>query len=69
MLSHAYNIIIDHSVGALGPGIEVVNGLNATDKQFFSMLMNTVKLPSLVVYDTQMSMHTSTVNIDISLTG
>ena len=69
MLSHAYNIIIDHSVGALGSGIEVVNGLNATDKQFFSMLMNTVKLPSLVVYDTQMSMHTSTVNIDISLTG
>ena len=34
MLVHAYNIIIDHGVGALGHDREVAEVLNDTDKFF-----------------------------------
>ena len=44
MLSHAYNIIIDHGVGYTGIGREVVAGLNDTNKCFLSMLLMTVQL-------------------------
>ena len=43
MLSHAYNIVIDHVVGAPGHGNYFVDGLNATNN-FLKMLMKTVKL-------------------------
>ena len=40
MLSHAYNILIDRGVEASGHGNYVVDGLNATERRFFSMLIN-----------------------------
>ena len=58
MLAHTYNIIIDSGVGASGHGIKVVDGLNANDRQFLSMLMKTVQLPGVAEYDTQMAVHT-----------
>ena len=67
MLANTYNIIIDSGVEAPGYGREVVNGLNATGKRFLSMLKTTVKLTGAPAYDTQMEMHTSTVNTDISI--
>ena len=51
VLDHAYKIIIDRGVEALGHGIEVVDDLNATKKMFFSMLMTTVNLPSAESYE------------------
>ena len=51
MLSHAYNIIIDCCDGAPGHGREVVNGLNATDKRFISMLMTNFQLHGEVMHD------------------
>ena len=44
MLSHAYNIVIDIGVGETGIRKYVVDGLNATDKNFLQMLMTAVKL-------------------------
>ena len=67
MLAHAYNIIIDCGVGAPGHGREVVDGLNATDKGFISVLMKTLQLIGASDYDSQMVVHTSTVNTYISL--
>ena len=46
MLSHAYSILIDFCVGAPGQGKDVVDGLNATDKRFLTLLMTTVRLNS-----------------------
>ena len=67
MLTNAYNIIIYRSVGAPGHGIEVIGCLNATNKIFFSMLMKTLHLPGAAAYESQMEMHNSTINTDISL--
>ena len=67
MLEHAYNIIIDHGVGAPEHVREVFDGLNATEKGFLSMLITTVQLTGVADYNSQMAMHTSTANIDISL--
>ena len=61
------NIIIARVVAEIGYGRKVVDGLNDTDKHFISILLMTVKLPGMKVYDTQMAIHTSTVNKDISL--
>ena len=44
MLVYAYNIIIDCGVGEPGHGRENVDGLNATNKSFLSMLIKTVQL-------------------------
>ena len=44
MLSHAYNIVINYGVGASGHGKYVVDGLNATEKKFLTMMMTTVQL-------------------------
>ena len=67
MLAHASNIIIGRGVGAPGHGRDIVYGLNGTDKCLISMLMTTVKLPGAESSDSQMAIHTSTSNIDISL--
>ena len=67
MLAHTYNIIIDSGVGASGHGIKVVDGLNANDRQFLSMLMKTVQLPDAADYDSHMEIYTSTANTDIGL--
>ena len=67
MLEHAYNIIIDCVVVAPGHVREIVDGLNATDKRFLSMLMTNVQLPGASAYYSQMTIHTSTSNTDITL--
>ena len=67
MLAHAYNTIIDRGVGAPGHGREVVGGLSYTEKWFISILIITVQLPSAASCESQMAMHTSTSNTDISL--
>ena len=45
MLSHAYNITIDCSIGAPGHGKNVVDGLNAVDKNNLFKLMSRIKVP------------------------
>ena len=50
MLSHAYNIIIDCSVGTPVNGRDVVYGLNTTDIRFIYMLITMVKLPGASGY-------------------
>ena len=67
VLAHAYNIIIYHGAGSPGHIREVFYDLNYTNKWFLSMLMTTLKLPSAANDDTQMVMHTSTVNTEIIL--
>ena len=51
MLAHAYNIIIDCGVGAPVNDREVVDGLNYTYKQLFSMVKTTVQLPVAADYE------------------
>ena len=67
MLSQAFYIIIDRGISAPGHGRELVDGLNAVDKRFFSQLMSTVQLPSAKGYDTQMVMHTGNRTSNVSL--
>ena len=67
MLSHANDIIIDISVGSTGHGKYVVDGLNATNKWYLSMLMTTVQLHNATKNNSQMVIHTSTENTYISL--
>ena len=67
ILAHGYNIIIYHIVVAPGHGREVVYGLNATGKWLFSMLTITMQITGTSFYESQMTMHTSTANIDIIL--
>ena len=47
--------------------VEVVDGLNATEKQFLSMLIRTVHLPISEDYDSYMATNTATVNTYIIL--
>ena len=65
--SQAFNIIIDLGTSAPGHVIEVVDGINVTYKRFIFNLMDTIKLPDSQIFDTQLAMHTSTHNADISL--
>ena len=65
MLAHTYNIIIGRGVGEPGYYIEVIDGLNATEKSFFSMLMTTLQLNVEEDYYTQTVMYTSSVKKDI----
>ena len=45
MLLHAYQITIDRAVGAPGHGKDVVDGLNAVDKNYLFKLMSRIKVP------------------------
>ena len=60
MLSHAYYILIDRSIGSPGNGREVVDGLNATNKRMIAMLMTKLQIPCDEDYDTHMEMNTPT---------
>ena len=60
-------IIVD-GIRALVHVIEVADGFNATDKRLLSMLMIPVQLICAAVYNSHMTMHSSTSNIDIGLT-
>ena len=66
MLSHAYNIVIDHVVGSPGHRKYVVDGLDATDKRLLSMLTKTVQLRGAATNNSHMVMHTSMSNKDNS---
>ena len=50
MLAHAYNIKIDCGVGAPRHRREVVDGFNATDNVFLSMLITNVQLNGVAAY-------------------
>ena len=50
MLAHAYNIKIDCGVGAPRHRREVVDGFNATDNVFLSMLIKNVQLNGVAAY-------------------
>ena len=67
MLSHAYNIVIDIGVGETGIRKYVVDGLNASNKRFLKILMTNVQLTSDDTNNSQMFMHTSMINIYISI--
>ena len=45
ILYYAYNIVIDYDVGGYMHGKDVLDVLNATNKDFLTMLMTTVQLP------------------------
>ena len=60
MLYHAHYIIIYCGVEAPGHVKDVVDGINATDKIYLSMLMTTVQLPNAATNNSQIVMHTST---------
>ena len=66
-MAHENKINIGHGVGDPGYGREVVDGLNESDKRFWTMLMTTLKLPSITGLETQIPTNTSTVNNDMSL--
>ena len=44
LLDFAWNIIIDHVIGAPGHGQDIVDKLNGTDKRPISMLVANVQL-------------------------
>ena len=67
MLSHAYTILIYFCVGSPGHGKYVVDGLNANEKSFITMLMTTMKLTGAATNALNMVMHTTISNTDISL--
>ena len=67
MLSHTYKILIHCVVEAPEHGIVFVDGLNATEKRFLTVLMTTVKLPGADTNYSQTVIHTAMSNTDISL--
>ena len=67
MLSHAHNILIYPGVVSPVPIKDDLDGLNATDRSYISMLMKTVKLPGEATKDSHMVIHTSMSNIEMSL--
>ena len=67
IFDHYYDIIINSGIVATGHGQDVVDGLNANEKPFISMLMENVKFSSAEGYDGQVEMHTTTHKEDVSL--
>ena len=59
ILAHAYDVIIDHFIGAPGHDRDVVDSLNATGKRFISISMANVKFPGAKGYDDHMVIHTT----------
>ena len=60
MLAHVYDIIIYQGVGTPGHVRDVVYGINATDKQIVSMLMENVQFTGTKEYYYNMAMYTTT---------
>ena len=67
MLSQAYYVIIDGGFSAPLHIIEVICGLNATEKRFVFQFMKTVKLPGSKGYDTKVVIYFLTSTMDVSL--
>ena len=49
-MDHAYDIITNHGVDALGHDQYVVDGINSIENIFISMLMGNVKFPGVKGY-------------------
>ena len=67
LMSQCYSFIIDRGKSAPGHGKEIVDGLNAIDKYYIYKLMYNVQLPGSKIFYSQMQIHTSTQNNDVSL--
>ena len=67
VMSQCYSIIIDRGISATGHGKEVVDGLNATDKQYIYQLMSNAKLTGSKKFDSQILMRYCTQKNDVSL--
>ena len=67
ILSQVFYVIIQRGISAPGHGIEVVDGLDATEKRFFLQLMSNVKLPGAKGYDTQMAIYNESRTSHVSL--
>ena len=67
MLSQSYNTIIDCGINAPGHIIEVVDGINATDRIYLFQMMSNVELPGTNGFYTKMAMHSSTLTADVIL--
>ena len=66
-ISQFYSVIIDCGIIAPGHGKELVDGLNDIDKLCIYQLMSNVQLPVSKTFDSQIIMHSSTQNNDVSL--
>ena len=58
VMSQCYYIIVDRGISAPGHGKEVVDRLNAFDKNYIYQLMYKVKLTGSVIFYSQIKMHT-----------
>ena len=67
ILSQSFHIIIYCGISAPGHGREVVDGLIATDKIFIFHPVSTFQIPGSKLFDTQMLVHTTKQNTDVSL--
>ena len=67
VMSQCYSIIIDRGISVPGHGKEVVDGINAVDKNYIYQLISKVQVPGSVRFDSQIRMHTVTENKDVSL--
>ena len=61
VLSQCYSIIMNRSTSEPGYGKEVVDGLNAVDKQYIYQLTSTVKLHGSNRFDSQTQIYTGKV--------
>ena len=67
ILPQAFDIVIERGISSLSHGKEFVHGLNDKYKKFILHLMSTVILTDSQHFGTQMKMHTSTHNSELSL--
>ena len=67
MLYHEYNIAIDSGVGTPVHVKDVLDGLDSTEKNVFSMLMKTVQLPGAAINNPHMVTYASMSNTYIIL--
>ena len=66
-MSQCYSIIIERGISSPGHGKEVVDGLDSDDKSYIYQLISTVQLTGSNRFDSQIQMHTSNQNNDVSL--
>ena len=67
MLLQYFSVIVDRDIRAPGHGIELVYGLNATERMFLLQFISTVQVPGEKGYDTQMVIVSGTHTYDVSL--
>ena len=67
MLSQSYYVVIERGVIVPENGIDVVDGLNTTEKGFIFQLMATVQMTGSTRYDTHILMRSATSTADVNL--